>query len=100
MYAIKNGLGSRWAWLGGAFAIFGGLAVQVPSTSNEPALAAALEAGGNDLSQIVVLADANHLFQSAVTGAVSEYGTLAPEFTPELLPLLVDWVADQTSVQG
>ena len=26
MYAIKNGLKSRWAWLGGAFAIFGGLA--------------------------------------------------------------------------
>lgn len=26
MYAIKNGLGKRWAWLGGAFALFGGLA--------------------------------------------------------------------------
>jgi len=26
MYAIKNGLGKRWLWLGGAFAIFGGLA--------------------------------------------------------------------------
>src|SRR5690606_9522078 len=26
MYAIKNGLGPRWAWLGGAFAVFGGLA--------------------------------------------------------------------------
>ncbi len=26
MYAIKNGLGRRWAWLGGAFALFGGLA--------------------------------------------------------------------------
>ncbi|EKM94607.1 MULTISPECIES: alanine/glycine:cation symporter family protein [Stutzerimonas stutzeri group] len=26
MYAIKNGLGSRWAWMGGAFALFGGLA--------------------------------------------------------------------------
>ena len=26
MYAIKNGLGKRWVWLGGAFAIFGGLA--------------------------------------------------------------------------
>lgn len=26
MYAIKNGLGKRWIWLGGAFAIFGGLA--------------------------------------------------------------------------
>lgn len=26
MYVIKNGLGSRWAWLGAAFALFGGLA--------------------------------------------------------------------------
>jgi AGCS family alanine or glycine:cation symporter len=26
MYAIKNGLGKRWRWLGAAFAIFGGLA--------------------------------------------------------------------------
>ena len=26
MYAIKNGLGRKWLWLGGAFAIFGGLA--------------------------------------------------------------------------
>ncbi|SDI13188.1 alanine or glycine:cation symporter, AGCS family [Pseudomonas benzenivorans] len=26
MYAIKNGLGKKWLWLGSAFAIFGGLA--------------------------------------------------------------------------
>lgn len=26
MYAIKNGLGKKWIWLGAAFAIFGGLA--------------------------------------------------------------------------
>jgi AGCS family alanine or glycine:cation symporter len=26
MYAIKNGLGKRWRWLGAAFALFGGLA--------------------------------------------------------------------------
>ncbi|MET1077720.1 MAG: sodium:alanine symporter family protein [Pseudomonas sp.] len=26
MYAIKNGLGKRWAWLGAVFALFGGLA--------------------------------------------------------------------------
>ena len=26
MYAIKNGLGKNWAWLGAAFALFGGLA--------------------------------------------------------------------------
>jgi len=41
MYAIRNGLGKRWAWLGVAFAIFGGLAgfgignmVQVNSMSD------------------------------------------------------------------
>jgi len=41
MYAIRNGLGQRWAWLGVAFAIFGGLAgfgignmVQVNSMSD------------------------------------------------------------------
>jgi AGCS family alanine or glycine:cation symporter len=26
MYAIRNGLGKKWAWMGGAFALFGGLA--------------------------------------------------------------------------
>jgi AGCS family alanine or glycine:cation symporter len=26
MYAIKNGLGAHWRWLGTAFALFGGLA--------------------------------------------------------------------------
>lgn len=26
MYAIKNGLGKQWVWLGGAFAVFGGFA--------------------------------------------------------------------------
>ncbi len=26
MYAIRNGLGRRWAWLGTVFAVFGGLA--------------------------------------------------------------------------
>jgi alanine or glycine:cation symporter, AGCS family len=26
MYAIRNGLGKRWAWLGTAFAVFGGIA--------------------------------------------------------------------------
>lgn len=26
MYAVKNGLGKRWAWLGSVFAVFGGLA--------------------------------------------------------------------------
>lgn len=32
MYAIKNGLGKRWVWLGSAFAVFGGLADSVSAT--------------------------------------------------------------------
>ena len=78
--------------------IYGGLDVQVPSSSNEPALRAALEAAGNSDFETLVLPDANHLFQAAVTGAVSEYGELASEFTPDLLPALVEWVTERAGV--
>jgi AGCS family alanine or glycine:cation symporter len=36
MYAIKNGLGKKWLWLGTAFAIFGGLAHALQATFNVP----------------------------------------------------------------
>ena len=52
----------------------------------------ALAAAGNDQVTIITLPDANHLFQSAVTGAVGEYGSLEQTFTPDFLPTLVDWV--------
>ena len=79
--------------------VYGGLDVQVPSASNGPALRAALEAAGNRDSNVVVLPDANHLFQAALTGAVGEYGELAPDFTADLLPTLVDWVVEQAEVR-
>ena len=47
---------------------------------------------GNEDVEIVVLPDANHLFQSADTGSTTEYETLADEFTPDLLPTIVDWL--------
>ena len=40
---------------------------------------------------------ANHLFQAAVTGSPDEYTELAPEFAPEFLQLLTDWLTKQTS---
>ncbi|HET9663921.1 MAG TPA: alanine:cation symporter family protein, partial [Burkholderiales bacterium] len=44
MYAIKNGLGRRWAWLGVAFAIFGGLAgFGIGNMVQANSIAAALE---------------------------------------------------------
>ena len=74
-------------------AIFGGKDVQVDAQQNAPALAAALAQAGNDDFAIVVLPEANHLFQAAETGAFSEYATLPAEFTPDLAPTIVGWLA-------
>lgn len=79
-------------------AIFGGKDVQVDAEQNAPALEAALEEAGNDDYEVVVLPDANHLFQEAETGAVSEYSTLAAEFTPDLLPTILEWLASHVTV--
>ena len=73
-------------------AIFGGKDVQVDAEQNAPALEAALEQAGNPDYEIVVLPDANHLFQAADTGAFSEYATLPNEFTPDLLPTILEWL--------
>jgi len=78
--------------------LFGARDVQVVREQNEPALREALESAGNDDFEIVVLPDANHLFQSAETGAFDEYGTLEPEFTADFLPTLVDWVTAHAGV--
>jgi AGCS family alanine or glycine:cation symporter len=46
MYAIKNGLGRSWAWLGGAFALFGGLAgFGIGNMVQSNSIAGALQAG-------------------------------------------------------
>jgi pimeloyl-ACP methyl ester carboxylesterase len=76
--------------------LFGAKDVQVVLEQNEPALREALEAAGNDDFEIIVFPNGNHLFQEAITGAVGEYSELAPEFTPDFLPSLVDWVLRHT----
>jgi AGCS family alanine or glycine:cation symporter len=46
MYAIKNGLGKQWRWLGAAFALFGGLAgFGIGNMVQSNSIAGALEAG-------------------------------------------------------
>ena len=79
--------------------IFGGKDVQVIATPESEALEAAL--GERDArSRVEVLADANHLFQAAVTGGLEEYPTLAQVFTPELLPLVTEWIRGVTGLDG
>jgi pimeloyl-ACP methyl ester carboxylesterase len=78
--------------------LYGANDVQVVLDQNEPALRDALERGGGTNLTVVVLPDANHLFQASRTGGVTEYSTLAPEFTADFLPTLVEWVTEQTGV--
>ena len=82
-------------------ALFGGKDVQVDAGQNAPAMTARLADGGNRDFSVVVLPDANHLFQKATTGAPSEYASLPPEFTPDFLPTVVDWLSRHvTLAQG
>jgi pimeloyl-ACP methyl ester carboxylesterase len=80
--------------------VFGGKDVQVVADSQAPQLEAALAEIGDPRSRVVVLEGANHLFQAAGTGAPSEYGTLPGAFTPDLLPLLTEWIGDVTGLAG
>jgi uncharacterized protein len=79
-------------------AIFGGKDVQVDAEQNAPALEAALERAGNEDVEFAVLPNANHLFQEAQTGSPSEYATLPAEFTPDLVPTIVNWLQDHLEI--
>ncbi len=70
-------------------ALFGDKDVQVDAAQNAGPLEAALAEA---------LAGANHLFQAADTGAVSEYASLPGEFTPELIPAILDWLLARVTV--
>jgi pimeloyl-ACP methyl ester carboxylesterase len=90
-----------WAEVGvPVLGLYGANDVQVVLDQNEPALREALERGGGTNLTVVVFPDANHLFQASETGSVTEYSTLAPEFTADFLPTLVGWVSDQVGVDA
>ncbi len=74
-------------------ALFGGKDVQVDAGQNAPAMTSRLIEGGNRDFSVVVLPDANHLFQQADTGSLTEYATLPPAFTPDFLPTIVNWLS-------
>lgn len=78
--------------------LFGGKDVQVVADQNAPAMEAALQEAGNEDFEVITFPNANHLFQEAVTGAIREYGTLEPVFTPDFLPTLINWITARVSV--
>jgi pimeloyl-ACP methyl ester carboxylesterase len=73
-------------------ALNGELDLQVPPSLNLPAIAKALEAGGNRDYEIVKLPKLNHLFQTSETGAVSEYSKIEETIAPVALETMSDWI--------
>jgi fermentation-respiration switch protein FrsA (DUF1100 family) len=74
--------------------------LQVDAKINLPAIAKALQEGGNKDYTIKELPKLNHLFQTCQTGMVSEYGKIEETFAPAALDVLADWVVKHTMVQG
>lgn len=72
-------------------AMYGALDVQVPADENGPAAQAALK---NDAdATVVVLPRLNHFFQTANTGALSEYDPIEETMSPKALATIVDWLS-------
>jgi len=82
MYAIKNGLGRHWRWLGGAFALFGGLAgFGIGNMVQANSIAGALQASfGVDpwLSGVVMAVITGFV----LLGGVKRIGAVAEKLVP------------------
>ncbi len=71
-------------------ALGGSLDLQVPAAENLAAIRAAL--ARNPDATVRELSGLNHLFQTARTGAVSEYEQLPETFAPIALDAISDWI--------
>lgn len=73
-------------------AMNGSLDKQVPADTHLPAIEGALKDASNKGFKIARMEGLNHLFQTATTGAMSEYGTIEETFAPTALKELTDWI--------
>ncbi|RDD61275.1 alanine/glycine:cation symporter family protein [Ferruginivarius sediminum] len=84
MYAIKNGLGRNWMWLGAAFAIFGGLAgFGIGNTVQSNAVADVLETSFGIpewVSGVIVMV----LVGLVVLGGIKRIGRVAEALVPTM----------------
>lgn len=74
-------------------AVNGALDWQVAPAPNLAAIEAALSE--NDDATVVELEGLNHLFQTAETGAVAEYGQIEETMAPEVLELVERWISER-----
>ena len=78
-------------------AINGEKDLQVPPDQNLPVIRKALADAGNKNFEVDELPGLNHLFQTAKTGAVSEYGEIEETMAPVALDKIAIWIVKQTA---
>jgi uncharacterized protein len=71
--------------------------IQIPAKENLDVIRHALEAGGNKDYTVLMLPNLNHLFQTARTGAISEYEQIEETISPVALDTVSDWILKHTS---
>ena len=80
-------------------ALFGDRDVQVEAAQSAGPLQDQLLTAGNPDFEVRSFPKANHLFQAAISGGLSEYAFLPPVFTPELLPAISRWLAQHVTFE-
>ncbi|MFN1836196.1 alpha/beta fold hydrolase [Balneola sp. MJW-20] len=76
-----------------ALVLFGEKDTQVPKDLNQFPIESSLKKAGID-HKILTINSANHLFQTAESGQVSEYSSLDPAFEPAFIKELTDWLKE------
>lgn len=76
-------------------ALNGALDLQVPADENLAGIERALRAGGNRDVTVEKLPGLNHLFQTARTGAPSEYGEIEETVAPAVLQRVTAWILER-----
>lgn len=76
-------------------ALIGEKDLQVPPKENLSAIEEALSRGGNTDYTLLELPDLNHLFQTAKTGAISEYGRIDETISPAALEIITKWILEK-----
>lgn len=79
-------------------ALVGGKDAQVPPRENARGIQGALRTGECGDFTVKELAGLNHLFQTAKTGAVSEYGQLDEIIAPKALISITYWIMGRTGL--
>ncbi|MEZ4699349.1 MAG: alpha/beta fold hydrolase [Rhodothermales bacterium] len=70
--------------------------MQVPAEPNTRAIEAAFRQAGNTRGKTMILPSLNHLFQTATTGSITEYGQIEETFSPAALDAVTSWIRETT----